>query len=101
MITCTSPKVPTGYLIYPVGVRDTAKSGIGRMGNRYLRYLAESISVNVGGLRVEVSSPPMKHASVGAAIVVGGWESQPQGEGPQVVGIPAQSNRMITRRKIR
>jgi hypothetical protein len=42
-------KVSAGYLNYPADARDTAKSGMGCMGNRHLRYFAESISVNVGG----------------------------------------------------
>ena len=60
------------------------------MGNRHLNYLAESTVVNVGGLYrdVKVSSLPMTGISVGAVIVVGGWESQPQGEGPQEIDTP-------------
>jgi hypothetical protein len=59
------------------------------MGNRHLNYLAESTVVNVGGLYRDgkVSSPPMTGISVGAAIVVGGRESQPQGEGPQEIDV--------------
>jgi len=34
----------------------------------------------------KASSPPIPDKGVGAAIVVRGWESQPQGEGPQSVG---------------
>jgi hypothetical protein len=43
---------------------------------------------------VEMSSPSMKPVSVGAAIVLGDWESQLQGEGRQ--GIDAR--RTISRR---
>ena len=96
----TRIKTSAGYLIYPVDVRDTAESGIGQTDNRHLHYLAESIFVNVGGLLAEVSSPPVKQASVGVTIVVRGWESQPQGEGSQSVGIPKQNNQMITRRNL-
>jgi hypothetical protein len=86
----TSPKVSTGYLPYPVDVRDTAKSGMGRMGNRHLHHLAESISVNVGGSRqdAKASSLPTPDVSVGGSIVVRGWESQPQGEGSQEKDVP-------------
>jgi len=35
----------------------------------------------------KASSPPIPGTGVGAAIVVRGWESQSQGEGPQSVGI--------------
>ncbi len=49
--------------------------------NRCLHGLAESVSVNAGGLRAEVSSPPMNHARVGGPIVVGGRESRLHGEG--------------------
>ena len=51
--------------------------------NRCLHGLVESVSVNAGGSHAEVSSPPMKHASVGAAIVLGARESRVQGEGQQ------------------
>jgi hypothetical protein len=46
--------------------------------------------MNVGGLYrdVKVSSLPMTGISVGAVIVVRGWESQPQGEGPQEIDTP-------------
>jgi hypothetical protein len=47
--------------------------------------------MNVGGLRVEVSSPPMKSASVGAAIVLGARESRVHGEGRQGIDV-RQSN---------
>ena len=55
------------------------------IGNRHLPDLAEVIVVNVGGCQqdVKVSRPPRPVGSVGAIIVVGGWESQPQGEGWQ------------------
>ena len=90
ILAVTSLKVSTDYLTYPVDVRDSAKSGLGQIDNHHLNYLVESISVNVGGLLAEVSSPPMKQASVGGPIVVRGWESQPQGEGGQFAGIPMQ-----------
>lgn len=56
--------------------------------NRHLIHLAESILGNVGDSRwdAKASSPPMPIVSVGAAIVLRGWESQPHGEGPQSVG---------------
>jgi len=89
LITFTGKKVSTSNLIYLVDVRDSAKSGLGRIGNRHLNYLVESIPVNVGGpcQGAKASSPPIPNKDVGAATVVRGWESQPQGEGPQSVGI--------------
>jgi hypothetical protein len=86
----TSPKVTTGYPTYPVVGRDSAKNGLGCVGNRHLNYLAESILVNVGGFYqdAKVCSPPKSDRSVGAVIGVGGWESQPQGEGPQGIDTP-------------
>ena len=86
----TSPKVSRGNLIYPVDVRDTAKSGIGYLGNRHLNYLVESIFVNVGGSRqdVKASSLPMAAESVGGVIVLGARESRAHGEGRQFVGSP-------------
>jgi hypothetical protein len=98
----TSPKDGTGDLAYPVPVRDSAARGLGQRDNRHLPDLAEFLFVNGGGLRqkAKVSSPPRSGASVGAVIVVRGWESQPQGEGPQSVGLPAQSTRRGTRRNL-
>jgi hypothetical protein len=82
-------KDETYYLDYYVSARDSAESGKGFIDNRYLNYFIESINMNVGGLYrdVKVSSLPMTGISVGAVIVVGGWESQPQGEGRQEVNI--------------
>jgi hypothetical protein len=87
--TIASPKDLTGHLIYPVSGRDSSKRGLGCGGKCHLNYLAESILVNVGGRYqdAKVSSPQMLDSGVGAVIVVRGWESQPQGEGPQSVGI--------------
>jgi len=74
-------------------MRDSAKSGLGQIGNRHLHYLVESISMNVGGSgqNVKASSLPMSDLSVGGSIVVGGWESQPQGEGSQKFDTPVYS----------
>ena len=55
--------------------------------NRHLNDNAESIAMNVGGSYRELSSPAMKRMGVGGAIVVGGWESQPQGEGRQGIDV--------------
>jgi hypothetical protein len=55
--------------------------------NRGLHGLVESVSVNAGGLRAEVSSPPVNHASVGAVIVLGARESRVQGEGRQGIDV--------------
>ena len=72
LVLPTSPKVSTANLLYSVDARDTAKSGIGHIDNRPLPYLAESISVNVGGYwwNAKTSSPLMSTSSVGGAIVV-------------------------------
>ena len=66
----TSQKVGASHLNYLAPIRDSAKSGLGRVDNRHLNYLAEFISVNVGGHCAEVSSQPMKHSGVGGVIVV-------------------------------
>lgn len=62
-------------LDYPAPVRDTAKSGMGVRGNRHLNYFAESFLMNLGGLHrdAKVSSPLTPCVSVGAAIVIRGW----------------------------
>jgi hypothetical protein len=80
-------KVETGHLLYPVSVRDTAKSGIGCF-NRHLTHLAQSIISNAGDSQpnVKVSSPPTWAVRVGAAIVVRARESRVLGEGPQSAG---------------
>jgi hypothetical protein len=52
--------------------------------------------MNVGGLCVEGSSPPMKRTGVGGSIVVRGRESRLHGEGGQLVGISTQNSRMLT-----
>jgi hypothetical protein len=85
----TNPKVEVSNLDYLISIRDSAESGLGFTDNRHLNYFIESISMNVGGLyrNAKVSSPPMTDISAGAAIVVGGWESQPQGEGPQEIDV--------------
>jgi hypothetical protein len=81
-------RLEIGNLNYPISIRDSAKSGLGFHDNRHLNYLVESINMNVGDSyrNVKASSQPMTGKRVGAAIVVGGWESQPQGEGRQRVG---------------
>jgi hypothetical protein len=83
--SCTSAKVSAGHLIYPADVWDTAKSGMGRRGNRHLNYLVEFIFVNAGGSywNANESSPQMSSMSVGGVIVVGARESRVQGEGRQ------------------
>ena len=75
-------------LIYPVSIRDTAKSGIGCFDNRHLNYFAKVILMNVGDslCNVKAGSQPMSRASVGATIVVRDRESLSHGEGSQSVG---------------
>lgn len=81
----TSTKDETGDVDYPVSVRDSARSGLGCFGNRYLHYLVEFISVNVGDSyqHVKASSQPMVGKRVGGSIVVRARESLAQGEGSQ------------------
>ena len=74
---------------YPIGVRDSAASGLGRFDNHHLNGLAESAVVNVRGSR-ETDWPAVGQrnlGSVGAAIVLRGRESRLPGEGRQFVGI--------------
>jgi hypothetical protein len=82
--------------MYPVAGRDTAKSGMGWVENRHLNDLAESITMNVGGLLVKGCSPPVNPANVGGPIVVGARESRVHGKGGQLVRISAQNSRMLT-----
>jgi hypothetical protein len=84
---CTSPKDEASNLNLPCLRSGFRKERLGSVGKRCLRYFVESLCVNVGGFYqdVKMSSPPMTDRSVGAVIVVGGWESQPQGEGRQRV----------------
>ena len=80
-------RVGTSYSVYLVPVWDSAKSGLGYAINRHLSYFVKSVNVNAGDSyqNVKASSQPMTGKRVGAVIVVGGWESQPQGEGRQRV----------------
>jgi len=81
------PKGPARPLDYPSGVRDSAKSGLGLLGNRHLNNLAESAVMNVRGFpETEAITRRGNLGSVGAAIVVGSRESRLQGEGRQSVG---------------
>jgi hypothetical protein len=75
---------------YPNDIWDTAKSGIGCMGNRHLNYLAEFIFMNVGGSYwdAKASSLPMSDISVGGVIVLGARESRVHGEGRQGIDTP-------------
>ena len=70
---------------YHASAGDTAKSGSGRLVTSTYVVAFEYIHVNVGDLSqdVKVNRPPMPDSGVGAIIVVGGWENQPQGEGWQ------------------
>jgi hypothetical protein len=73
----------------PVSGRDSAERGLGCQDNRHLSHLTEFFFVNVGGCYQDdnVSSPQRLDSRVGAAIVVGAWESQAQGKGPQEANI--------------
>jgi len=72
LFNLTNQKVSVGYLNYPADIRDSAKSGLGHIDNRHLNYLAESISMNVGGSgqNDKASSLPMSDQGVGGSIVV-------------------------------
>jgi hypothetical protein len=63
----------------------------GLLANRHLHDLVEFILGNVGGPRVEVSSPPMKLVGVGGSIVLGARESRVHGEGSQGIDAPLYS----------
>ena len=74
----------------------SAKMAMGSSDNRHLSCPAESISVNMGDLpRDDKESgstggetplnPPRPWGRVSVAIVLGGRESRPQGEGPQLM----------------
>ena len=67
----------------PIFLARVAEVGVG------LSHLTEFFFVNVGGCYQDdnVSSPQRLDSRVGAAIVVGAWESQAQGEGPQEANI--------------
>jgi len=79
----TNPKVEISNLNYLISIRDSAKSGLGCLDNRHLNYFVESINGNVGDSyqNAKANSQPTTGKRVGAAVVVGGWESQPQGKG--------------------
>jgi hypothetical protein len=81
------PKDEVGSPSLPYFQSGFRKERLGSIISRHLRDVAESDDVNVGGsgLDVKVCSPPMLYQSVSVVIVLGGWESQPQGEGPQLV----------------
>ena len=85
----TAPRLQPVNLSYPVDVWDSAKSVWGPKESRRLNDLAESMFMNVRGCPDTEGSAvgPRHRGSVGAVIVVGGWESQPQGEGRQGFGI--------------
>jgi hypothetical protein len=89
-------KVEAGHLVLPCFRSGFRKERIGSSISPHLNGLVESIYMNVGGLLVEVSSPPMKPVSVGGVIVLGGRESRLHGEGRQLVGISTHISRMRT-----
>ena len=75
---------------YHVSAGDTVKNGIGRLVTSTSVVAFEYIHTNVGDLSqdAKVNRPSMPDPGVGAIIVVGGWESPPQGEGWQLEGKP-------------
>ena len=85
-----------GQLVLPPDRSGYREERDGSVISHHLRYVVESITMNVGGLLAEVCSPPMNQASVGAAIVLGARESRVQGEGRQLVENTGQNNRMLT-----
>jgi hypothetical protein len=96
LIFHTSQKDVGGQPVLPSDRLGFREERLGSSINPHLRASAEYITVNVGGPCGEGSSPPMKHMGVGGAIVLGGRESRPHGEGRQLVGISTQNNRMLT-----
>jgi hypothetical protein len=86
----TNPRVSVSNLAYLTDGRDTAKRGMGCIGNRHLNDFVKSISVNVGESQLDdkESSHPRPIEKVGAAIVVRAWENHAQGEGPQERDVP-------------
>ena len=75
------PKDEASNLEIPCLRSGFRKERLGSFGNRCLRYFVECIGVNVGGLLVEVSSPPMKPALRRRPHSSRGRESRLQGEG--------------------
>jgi hypothetical protein len=51
----TNQKVEISNLNYLISIRDSAKSGLGRIDNRHLNYLVESINMNVGDSQQNVN----------------------------------------------
>jgi hypothetical protein len=83
-----NPKDEACYLDYHASAGDTAKRGIGRLATSTYVVAFEYIHTNVGELSQDAKAnrPPRPDSGVGAIIVVGGWESQPHGEGWQLGG---------------
>jgi hypothetical protein len=48
----------------------------------------------------QTGKPPMLLRGVSVAIVLGGRESRPQGEGPQRVGVSEQNSPNVNRRNL-
>jgi hypothetical protein len=86
---CQSKGWSRATWVKPAPIRDTAKSGMGWIGNRYLSDLAESDAVNVGGSSqdVKLSSPTRSAVSFGGPIIVGEGESPSRGEGDQAANV--------------
>jgi len=92
-----TPKDKRQQSDYCLFAGDTAKSGMGCIGNQCLNYRGDDSHTNVGELtwNVKVNPPPISTSEVGGVIVVRGWDSQPQGEGRQ--GIIFLSSDVIAR----
>jgi hypothetical protein len=93
---------------YRLPAGDTAKSGIGCIGNQCLNYHSECIHMNVGELAwdVKVNRPPMPISEVGGVIVLGARESRVHGEGHQGISVflvesSSESDEFRTSRKVR
>jgi hypothetical protein len=85
-----------GNLTYPMSTEEPRYAGRGLADNRHRRGPVEAITMNVGdplgrcqgerkyGGGNTPRKPPMRQKGVSVAIVVGGRESRPHGEGPQL-----------------
>jgi hypothetical protein len=83
----TSPKDVRGQPDLPSDRSGLRKERIGSDISRHLNTSVECVIVNVGGLCVEGSSPPVKRMGVGGVIVLGARESRVQGEGRQGIDV--------------
>jgi hypothetical protein len=87
LLRFTSPKVVRGKPDLPSDRSGFRDERLGSTINHHLNTSVECLVVNVGGLCVEGSSPPVKRVGVGGVVVLGGRESRLHGEGRQGIDI--------------